>query len=106
MSGRLSKTSNGNLVLAALLGIIYGSKILGPPKKEIFDDIDAERKSHSKGVCNPNNVELGKKVKFRSRRRGWRIGVLMAILGNDEGRVCIREGVYLVRKLYLLFPVN
>ena len=106
MSGRLSKTSNGNLVLAALLGIICGPEISGPLKKEIFDDIDAERKSYPKGVCNPNNVELGKKVKFRSHRRGWRIGVLVAILGNDDGRVRIREGVYLVRKLHLLFPIN
>jgi hypothetical protein len=94
------------LLLTAVLGIIYSSPISNHLKKEIFDDVDAERKSHPKGVCNPNNIELGKKVKFRSRRRGWRIGVLVGILGNDDGRVRIREGVYFVRKLRLLFPAD
>lgn len=95
-----------HLALVALLSFLGASKISGSLKKEIIDDIDTDRKSHFKGICNPNNLDLGMKVKFMSGRCGWRVGVLVAILGNDDGRVCLKGNKFVTRKLYLLFPVR
>ena len=107
MSNKSSAKARSQMAMAAFLGFVGASSFSGPLRKEILDDDLRTKNNHPPGVENPNEVELGKWVKYWSRKHGWRSGVLVAILGTQDGRIHLEDnGTFVERKLKLIFPVE